>query len=225
MANAAATPSRARRNDLTLGSVRGQLVRLSLPMVWGIVAVQAFVLADTFWVGRLGTAPLAALGFTFPVVFALASLAMGLGVGASSVIARAVGAGEMDRVRMLTTNALVFGVLVVALGSGIGLLTIDPLFAAMGAGPDVLPLIRAYMEIWYWGMAFLVVPMIGNSAIRAMGDSLTPSLVMIAAALINMALSPVLIFGWLGAPEWGIRGAAIATVIARALTLVMPFGC
>ena len=211
----------ARRGDLTRGTVHAQLVRLSMPMVWGIVAVQAFQLADAFWVGRLGTEQLAALGFTFPVIFTYGAVAMGLGTGAGSVIARAIGTGDRERVRMLTTNALVLAVLVVAIGSIVGVLTIEPLFTALGAGPGVMPYIRDYMTVWYWGILFLVVPMVGNSAIRATGDSLTPSLVMIAAAVLNMALSPVLIFGWLGAPAWGVKGAAIATVASRAVTLLI----
>ncbi|MEO1133554.1 MAG: MATE family efflux transporter, partial [Cyanobacteria bacterium J06639_1] len=83
---------------LTEGKVGTQLVRLTLPMVGGVFAIVAFNLADTFFVGQLGTQQLAAVSFTFPVVLLLGSLAMGLGIGASSVIARAIGEGDRDRV-------------------------------------------------------------------------------------------------------------------------------
>ncbi|MEO0770641.1 MAG: MATE family efflux transporter [Cyanobacteria bacterium J06649_4] len=206
--------------SLTEGSIRDRLVKLTLPMVGGIFAIVAFNLADTYYVGQLGTNQLAAMSFTFPVVMTLGSLALGLGVGASSIIARAIGEGDRSRVQRFTTNSLTLGVVAVALLSTIGLLTIDPLFTALGAGPDVLPFVRQYMQIWYFGMVFLVIPMVGNSAIRASGDTGTPSLIMILSSGFNIVLDPLLIFGMAGFPELGLVGAAWATVFSRAVTLV-----
>ncbi|NER82180.1 MAG: MATE family efflux transporter [Leptolyngbya sp. SIO1D8] len=208
------------KRRLTEGPVGSQLIKLTLPMVWGVFAIIAFNLVDTYFVGQLGTAQLAAMSFTFPVVMTLGSLAMGLGVGASSVIARAIGEGDMRRVQRFTTNSLTLAVTVVMLFVALGLLTIDPLFQALGAGPEVMPFVRDYMRIWYFGMVFLVVPMVGNSAIRAAGNTLTPSIIMTLAAVTNIILDPLLITGALGFPRMELQGAALATVIARATTLV-----
>ena len=206
--------------NLTEGSVTKQLLALTIPMVWGVFAIIAFNLVDTYFVGQLGTAQLAAMSFTFPVVMTFGSLAMGLGIGASSVIARAIGEGDMSRVRRFTTNSLTLALTAVILFVALGLFTIDPLFKALGAGPDTLPYVRDYMRIWYFGMVFLVVPMVGNSAIRAAGNTLTPSIIMTLSAGVNIVLDPLLITGALGFPRLEIQGAAIATVIARATTLV-----
>ncbi|PZD73755.1 Multidrug export protein MepA [Acaryochloris thomasi RCC1774] len=208
------------QRKLTEGSVGSQLIKLTLPMVWGVFALIAFNLVDTYFVGQLGTAQLAAMSFTFPVVLTLGSLAMGLGVGASSVIARAIGEGDMSRVQRFTTNSLTLAVTAVVLFVTVGLLTIEPLFQLLGAGPEVMPFIQDYMQIWYFGMVFLVVPMVGNSAIRASGNTLTPSLIMTLAAAVNIILDPLLITGALGFPRLELQGAAIATVISRATTLV-----
>ena len=205
---------------LTEGPVSSRLVKLTLPMVGGIFAIVAFNLADTYYVGQLGTNQLAAMSFTFPVVMTLGSLALGLGVGASSIIARAIGEGDRSRVQRFTTNSLTLGVAAVALLSTISLLTIDPLYTALGAGPEVLPFVRQYMQVWYFGMVVLVIPMVGNSAIRASGDTGTPSLIMILSAGFNIVLDPLLIFGFASVPALGLVGAAWATVISRALTLV-----
>ncbi|MEO1620004.1 MAG: MATE family efflux transporter [Cyanobacteria bacterium J06632_3] len=205
---------------LTTGPVRDRLVKLTLPMVGGIFAIVAFNLADTYFVGQLGTNQLAAMSFTFPVVMTLGSLALGLGVGASSIIARAIGEGDHSRVQRFTTNSLTLGVVAVALLSTVGLLTINPLFTALGAGPEVLPYVRQYMQVWYFGMVFLVIPMVGNSAIRASGDTGTPSLIMMLSAGFNILLDPLLIFGLAGFPELGLVGAAWATVASRAITLI-----
>ena len=202
------------------GNVGQQLIKLTIPMIWGVLAVTAFNIVDTYFVGQLGTKPLAAMSFTFPVVMTLGSLAMGLGIGASSVIARAIGKGDRDRVKRLTTDSLTLSLLVVAIFVSFGLVTIEPLFTALGAGADILPFIRSYMQLWYFGMIFLVIPMVGNSAIRASGNTLTPGIIMIVAAGVNIILDPLFILGWGGFPRLEIQGAAIATIISRAITLV-----
>lgn len=208
------------QRKLTDGPVGPQLVKLTLPMMWGLFALIAFNLVDTYFVGQLGTAQLAAMSFTFPVVLTLGNLAFGLGIGATSVIARAIGEGDIARVQRFTTNSLTLALTVVFLCASVGLFTIDPLFKALGAGPDVLPYIREYMRIWYFGIVFLVVPMVGNSAIRAAGNTLTPSIIMTVAAGTNILLDPLLINGALGFPRMELQGAALATVIARAISLV-----
>lgn len=213
-------PSRKAKRKLTEGSVGRHLVNLTIPMIGGIFAVIVFSLVDTYFVAQLGVQPLAAISFTFPVVSALGSLALGLGVGASSVIARAIGEGDRTQVRRLTTDSLTLSLLIVGVFISLGLATIDPLFTLLGAQPDVLPLVRDYMSIWYPGMIFLVVPMVGNSAIRASGNTKVPSLIMVVAAAINIVLDPIFIFGWGVIPGWGLKGAAIATVLGRATTLV-----
>ncbi|MGK7873953.1 MAG: MATE family efflux transporter [Xenococcaceae cyanobacterium] len=206
--------------QLTEGTIGIELIRLSLPTVWGVFSILAFSLADTYFVAQLGTRELAAISFTFPVVTILGSVAMGLGTGTSSVIARTIGAGNRWQVQRLTTDSLLLSLLIVALLASLGLATIDPLFAALGAGPELLPLIRDYMDIWYLGMVFLVVPLVGNNAIRASGNTVVPSLIMTLAAAANILLDPLFIFGWGPFPALGIEGAAVATTLARAGTLV-----
>lgn len=189
-------------------------------MILGILSVVTFNLTDLYFVGQLGTEELAAIGFTFPVVMAVASLALGLGAGTASAVSRAIGAASHRQVQRLVTHSLILALLCVGILIGIGLATIDPLFTALGADARTLPLVRDYMEIWYVGMIFLVVPMVGNHAIRATGDTKFPSLVMVGAAAVNIALDPLLIFGWGPFPRLELQGAALATVIARSLTLI-----
>ena len=189
-------------------------------MVWGVFSVLAFSLADTYFVAQLGTKELAAISFTFPVVTVLSSIAMGLGTGVSSVVARVIGKGDRLQVQRLTTDSLLLSVAIVGIFSTLGLNTIDPLFSSLGAKPELIPLIRDYMSIWYWGMVFLVVPLIGNSALRACGNTLIPSLIMTLAAAINILLDPLFIFGWGPTPALGLQGAAIASMISRIGILV-----
>ncbi|TET18603.1 MAG: MATE family efflux transporter, partial [Candidatus Cloacimonadota bacterium] len=208
----------SKRARLVTEPVGKTLISLTIPMVVGIVGIMAFNLADTFFVGRFGTDELSALSFTFPVIFIINSLAHGLGIGVSAVISRAIGEGDHYRIQRLTTDSLILSVLLVALCAGVGQLTIEPVFRLLGATPDILSLIKQYMRIWYFGVLFVVVPMVGNSAIRATGDTKTPAAVMMVAAACNFLLDPMLIFGFGPFPRLGIQGAAIATVISRAIT-------
>ncbi len=205
--------------SLTSGPVGKTLIKLTVPMIFGLMSVIGFSIVDTFFVAQLGTAELAAMSFTFPVVTFFSSIALGIGTGASSVISRAIGEGNSSKVRRLTTDSIVLSFLIVVIFLTIGLFTIDPLFRLLGASDKILPLINEYMSIWYYGMCFVIVPMVGNSAIRAAGDSKTPGIIMVIAAVTNVILDPIFIFGFFGVPALGLKGAAIATVMARAFTM------
>lgn len=208
------------KHDLTTGSVTRHLVRMTIPMIGGIFAMSALNLTDAYFVSLLGTQALAAISFTFPVIMVIGAIAMGLGMGASAVISNAIGEGNQDRVRRLATDSLLLAFTVVAIFSLVGLLTIDPVFRMLGAGDDIIPLIRSYMTLWYSCMAVVIIPMVGNNCIRATGDTLTPGLIMVVLAVINAILDPIFIFGWFGFPAMGIFGAALATVVSRVIGVV-----
>jgi len=203
---------------LTRGPIAPTLSGLAIPTFFGIITILSFNLVDTYFVGLLGTDELAAISFTLPVAFTVMNLAMGLGIGTSASLARLIGSGRIDEARRFTTHALLLSVVLVVALALFGILTIDPLFKALGAEDHLLPIIRDFMIIWYGGVGFLVIPMVGNAAIRATGDTRTPSVIMAVAGLMNGVLDPILIFGWGPFPELGVQGAAIATVLAWMFT-------
>jgi putative MATE family efflux protein len=197
------------------------LWQLTAPMLIGILGMIIFNLMDTFYVSRLGTIELAAISFTFPVVMVISSIAHGLGVGITVTVSKASGEGNREKQTRLITWGLILSLLAVVFFVILGLLTIEPLFKLLGADEQTLPVIKEYMSIWYWGVIFVVIPMTGNSAIRGLGDTKTPAIVMLIAAVLNTILDPLLIFGIGPFPELGVRGAAIATVIARSVTFLV----
>lgn len=205
--------------SLTEGPVGRILIKLTIPMLFGIMGMVVLNLIDTIYVSRLGTAELAALSFTFPVVMVVTSIGLGIGVGASSLISFAIGEGNHSKVQRITSDSLVLSLLLVAIFISVGYFTIDPLFTALGATPEILILIHQYMEIWYLGVPFVIVPMVGNNALRAKGDMKTPAIIMLIIVVVNIILDPLLIFGLGPFPELGLKGAAIATVFARAISL------
>jgi putative MATE family efflux protein len=207
--------------DLTQGDVSRRLTAMTLPMIGGILSIMSMNIVDTFYVAQLGTPPLAAMSFTIPVVSVLLSLAFGVGIGASSVIARAIGARETERVKSYTTQSIFIALCIAALFALAGHQSMDWLFPVLGAPSELMPLIKEFMNIWFLGSFVVVIPMVGNSALRAAGNTRIPGLIMFAVALTNVVLDPILIFGWLGAPRMELAGAALSTVIAYAVAVVL----
>jgi len=211
---------RFKDEDLLNGSVPATLRRLTLPMVMAMIAMIAFNIIDTIYIGRLGPEALAAITFTFPVVFFFGGLTTGLGIGATSAISRTIGKGEKDRARELTVDTLLLVVIITTVFLVICLATIDPIFRALGVEDEMMPLVRDYIVVWYGGMYFLIIPMVGNSIIRASGDTKSPMKIMVVAVVANIILDPLLIFGIGPFPRMELAGAAWATVFSRFLTLV-----
>lgn len=209
------------RPDLLNDPILPTLKTMTIPMIFGMITLMMFNIVDTFFISLLGTEPLAAVSFTFPVTFTVISLAIGLGIGTSAVIAKALGSNKIDEARFDASISLMVGVVLVIVLSSVGYLLIDPIFTLLGAGAQVLPLIHEYMNVWFIGSVFLITPMIGNSVLRASGDTKTPSIVMGGAGLINAVLDPILIFGFGPVPALGIQGAAIASVVAWSVAVVI----
>jgi putative MATE family efflux protein len=143
-----------------------------------------------------------------------------VGIATSSVLARLLGTGDRGAVQRITTHALLLGALLGFAVLVIGLATIEPVFLALGADERTLPLIRDYMRPYYFGSVLFVLPMVGNFSLRAMGDSKVPAVILSLSAIVNIVLDPLLIFGLWGFPRLELQGAAIATVLANAVTVV-----
>ncbi len=203
--------------------VNKTLKNMTLPMMFGLVMLMSFNLIDTYYVSLLGTQSLAAFSFTFPVTFMVISLAIGLGVGVSAVIAKTLGQQLKSLARQQASVALMLSAVLIYVLALILIVLLDPLFKAMGADSTQLALIAQYMQPWLLGCLFIIMPMIGNSVMRASGDTKTPAKIMALGALINALLDPLFIFGYGPVPAMGITGAAIASVLASSISCVIVF--
>ncbi len=204
--------------DLTRGPVWRALAATSAPMSVGILAVLSVGLADAYFLGRLGGAPLAAVGYIYPVTVAITSLAIGLSAGANAAVSQALGRGDRARdVARLGLHALGLGLALAAAAAAAFAAVHPAVFAAMGAGPEVMAEIGAYAPLWALSFPFLVLLMTCNALFRAHGDAVRASAFMVLAAAVNIALNPLLIFGWGPIEGQGTAGAALATLIGRML--------
>ena len=207
--------------DLTVGPEYQHLLRLTGFMLLGFVAVMSANLIETLYIGNVGTQELAALGFTFPVVMGLQGMMMGLGIGASSVVARSIGSGEWRRAKALITHSFVLVLAFVALITLFMALFLQDIFSLLGAKGEILDMSVAYMRVWLLGVPFFAIAMVGSTLMRAAGDAVKPGYLMVVGAVLQVALGPVFIFGLFGFSQMGLAGAAIAFVAARTVSFLM----
>ena len=202
---------------LTQGPVGRHLVDMTLPMLLGITTLMAQAFVDTYFLGMVGDRALAAYSFGFPILMIVTSVAIGLGAGTSSVVARAIGADDHERSKRLATDSMVLSLIIALFCMVAGFLTIDVLFRALGVPDDMLPTVRSFMTILYSAVPFIVLGMVGTATMRATGDTRLPSKLMIGGAIVNVILDPIFIFGLGPIPAMGLNGAAIAGLLARGL--------
>jgi len=197
------------------------LWRQTWPMAIGVLALLGFQLVDSAFIARLGTAPLAAQSFTFPLSFLIIGIQVGMGIAIAALISRALGAGEQARAKRLSSLVLIAGGAVIAvLAVALWLLQV-PLFQLLGADETALTYIRAYwgpqlFSAWLGALLYFMY-----SVFRAHGDTRMPGKMMVLSSLINLALDPLFIFGVGGWEGWGLPGAAWATAVAFSVGLLL----
>nr|WP_297458394.1 MATE family efflux transporter [uncultured Halomonas sp.] len=190
-------------------------------MALGVLSLLGFQLVDSAFIARLGTTPLAAQSFTFPLTFLIIGVQVGLGIAIAALISRALGAGEEPRARRLGSLLLIIG------GVAIGVLAValwavqTPLFRLLGADTATLALIRDYWAPQLLAAWLGAVLYFSYSVFRAHGDTRLPGKLMVLTSLINLILDPLLIFGIGPWPGLGLPGAAWATAIAFASGLFL----
>ncbi len=206
--------TKSKIHNLIEEPIQQALIRMTMPMIIGMVMLFTFSLVDTWFISFLGTESLTAISFTFPVTFTVMSMAIGLGIGASAVVASYLGASEPEKAKESATVITYISFAMACLIVLLCWLFMDRIFMLMGASEQLMIPIREYMHIWFPGSVLIVCIMTGNSILRAIGDTKTPSILMASAGFINAVLDPILIFGIGPFPELGMQGAAWSTIIA-----------
>ena len=174
-------------------------------------------LVDTAYIGRLGTAPLAALTFSFPLFFTLVSFNIGMGIGLNSTVSRLLGAGKEQEAANTALHGIACSLLCATILFTIAEIFLDPLLSILGAELEVHKLAGDYMRIIAVGI-FLMFPMNAiSSTFIAQGDTVTPMKIQFFTLFLNLILDPLFIFTF----KMGIKGAAIATNIALLAGLIM----
>jgi putative MATE family efflux protein len=197
------------------------LFNMTLPNLIGILTILGGSLVDIYFISQLGTEALAAVSFTFPVTLVIVSIGIGIGAGVSTNLGRFIGSGHAEQAKVFLFDTLVLTSAIITLLCLMGGLLIEPLFTLLGANDRSMPYIYDYMMWWYLGAPALVVVMVGNQALRATGDTRSPAKIMMLAAIVNLVLDPLLIFGLGPFPRLEVQGAAIATTLSWIIALLL----
>jgi putative MATE family efflux protein len=205
-----------RNHELGHAPVGELLTRYSVPATMGLMVHALYGVVDAFFIGRgvpNGGLALAGLQVCMPVQIFNMALMMTIALGAASVVSRSLGAGDRDRARHAAGTALMAVLLIGLTVSALGLRFLTPLLRLCGASDEVVPFGYEYLSVILLGNVFLSFSLCAHQLVRAEGNVVTSMIAMLIGSGMNIALDPVFIFGL----DMGIRGAAVATVIAQVL--------
>lgn len=177
-------------------------------------------IVDAYFIGQLGTQEMAAVSLTFPLFMGMTSVAMGLGIGATSVISRKLGSGDHQTSLTIGNHTILLVVGVVIVVELLGLSTMKWLYLALGTNETLMPWVVAYTQILFVGLPFFAIAMVGGMMLRSMGDIKTAAIIMIVGSGLQIVVAPVLIFGVGSWEGLGIYGSAWAFVISRVALFV-----
>ena len=172
---------------------------------------------DTYWIGQLGSAALAAVTISITIRWVLNSLANGLGIGGMAVVARRIGARDEAAARHAATQTILLGLAVSLILGVAGLAMARPLLIMLGADPEVLAFGLAYLRISFGGIFTIILVFSINAMLRGAGEARKAMMVLLVATGVNVLLEPVLVFGLGPVPALGVAGSALANVLG--------FGC
>lgn len=204
--------------NLTEGKEGKAILSFALPMLLGNVFQQLYTTVDSVIVGQgVGKEALAAVGASFPIVFLMISLVMGITMGASVVLSQFFGARDFESLRKTRDTTYIFLLAASIVVTFAGLAASGPILRAVRVPDEIYEPARQYLEIMFIGMVFLFGYNTVSAVLRGLGDSKHPLYFLIIATIVNIVLDLVfiLVFGW------GIRGAAWATVIAQGLSFIV----
>ena len=206
---------RGTSHDYTQGSIGRAIFLLAVPMVLEMIMESLFAVSDVFFVSRLGAEAIATVGLTESLMIVVYTIAMGLSISATAIVARRIGERDRDGAARAAVQAILLG-LVISLSIGaIGFVFAPSLLRMMGASPEVLATGTTFTRVMLGGSATAFMLFIINSAFRGAGDAAVAMRVLWLANAINIVLGPLLIFGVGPFPRMGITGAAVATTIGR----------
>ena len=211
---------RGRQHDYTSGPIGQAIFLLAIPMVLEMVMESLFALSDVFFVARLGASAVATVGLTESMMIVVYTLAMGLSISGTAVVARRIGEKDVDGAGRAAVQAILLGGLIASLIAITGAVLAPRLLRVMGAADDVLATGTLFARIMLGGSVTAFLLFVVNATFRGAGDAAVSMRVMWLANGINIALGPMLIFGIGPFPALGVTGAAVATTIGRGTGLL-----
>jgi putative MATE family efflux protein len=207
--------------DLTSGSLHRAIWYLAPPMMLETGIMNVSQVLDTYWVGRLGSAALAAVTIGITIRWVINSLSNGLGIGGMAVVARRIGAKDRAAAEHATWQTILLGLFISVLLGILGLALARPLLLFLGADAEVLPLSLEFLRISFVGIFTLALVFVINALLRGAGEARLAMTVLFVCTGVNVVLEPALVFGLGPLPPFGVAGSALANVLGFAAGLIL----
>lgn len=212
-----------KENKMGTQPVLPLLLSMAFPPMASMFMQYTYNFVDCMFVSWISEDALTAVSLAFPITTMIVSLSIGVGVGTNALIARHLGAKDQDGANNIVTHSLVLSSIAGLLLILLTLLVIKPFFAAFTDDPVIYQLGLDYSNIVAFMGFGVMVHIAIQKVIQATGNMIAPMLFQMAGVVLNFILDPILIFGWLGVPAMGVKGAAIATVLGYLLSMVLAF--
>ncbi|MSO35014.1 MAG: MATE family efflux transporter [Acidobacteria bacterium] len=209
--------------DYTAGPVGSALVLLSVPMVLEMAMESLFAVVDVFFVSRVSADAVATIGVTESMLTIVYTVALGLGIGATAVVARRIGEKDDDGAAQAAAQAIALGLIISTVIGVAGWFNAERLLRLMGATPSMIESSLGYAQVMFAGNATVTLLFLNNAIFRGAGDPAIAMRVLGIGNAINMVVDPILIFGLGPFPELGVTGAAIATNTGRGIAVAIQF--
>jgi putative MATE family efflux protein len=211
--------AKARPGAFLDGPILSPLLKLALPTLVVMVVQTLVGVAETYFVGFLGTDAIAGVSLVFPIFMLMQMMSNGgIGGGVASSVARAVGAGDVARAEALVLNALVLAVVFGVMFAGAEWLFGETVYRLLGGQAEALGAALAYGHVVFSGAIFVWIVSLLAAALRGAGNTMAPAAVILLGVVVLLPLSPVLIFGWGPFPRLGVAGAGVAVVVYYAIS-------
>lgn len=210
-------------HDYTEGDIGHSIMLLAVPMVLEMLMESVFAVVDVFFVARLGPEAVAAVAITESLMTLVYTLAIGLGIGATALVARRIGGHDPEGASSAAAQTVALGVIVSAVVGVAGAAFAPDLLVMMGASPAVVATGTGFTRVMLAGNASVMLLFLFNSVFRGAGDAVIAMRVLWLANALNILLGPCLIFGLGPFPELGVTGAAVATTVGRGTGALYAF--
>jgi putative MATE family efflux protein len=203
------------------GRIWPLLLRFSGPSIVSALVSSSYNLVDAVFVGRLGPEALGALAIAFPLMIIYTAVGMGIAIGSASLISRNLGAGNREQVNRTVGNGISLFFIIGAIATLIFYFNLEPLLRLFGATDKVLELAMAYMKVETGFIVLNLFLIVLVELVRAEGNPVLSSAASITSGVVNCIMDPILIFGIGFFPTMGIAGAAVATSVGRAISIII----
>jgi len=209
-----------KEKDYTTGSIRKAVVLLSIPMILEMMMESIFAIVDIFYVSKVSVNAVATIGLTESVVTLIYAVAIGLSMAATAIVARRIGEKDRKGASQAAVQVIFLGVFVAVAISVIGVLFPKEILQLMGAEPDLIEEGYGYTQVLLGGNVTIMLLFLINAIFRGAGDASIAMWVLVLSNGLNIILDPIFIFGFGPIPEYGVKGAAIATTIGRGSAVI-----